>query len=195
MHVIFRTLLHSAQGPTPRTRFHSGSPSDITLRALPTDVDILLHINNGQYFSLFDLGRYDLMARSGFWSATRKAGWHPVVQAEQITFRKSVNFWTKFQIHTKLIGVDDRCFYIEHRVVVDGEITSRPCGRPVYRPQRAGDRRRNIGAGRRHRTARSGRFSGERRAAALAGRGGPALDAEGCAERRVLKPQASTGEW
>ena len=121
MHVIFRTLLILLKARR-RRRVSLWESTDITLRALPTDVDILLHINNGQYFSLFDLGRYDLMARSGFWGATRKAGWHPVVQAEQITFRKSVNFWTKFQIHTKLIGVDDRCFYIEHRVVVDGEI-------------------------------------------------------------------------
>lgn len=45
-----------------------------------------------------------------------------MVQAEQITFRRSVTFMTKFEIHTRLIGMDDRCFYIEHRAVVDGEI-------------------------------------------------------------------------
>ena len=121
MHVIFRTLLILLKARR-RPRVSLWDSTDVTLRALPTDVDVLMHINNGQYFSLFDLGRYDLMARSGFWKATREKGWHPVVQAEQITFRKSVNFWTKFQLHTKLIGVDDRCFYIEHRVVVDGEI-------------------------------------------------------------------------
>lgn len=121
MHLILRTLLILLKSRR-RTRVSLWESTDITLRALPTDVDVLLHINNGQYFSLFDLGRYDLMARSGFWKATRQKGWYPVVQAEQITFRKSVNFWTKFQIHTKLIGVDERCFYIEHRVVVDGEI-------------------------------------------------------------------------
>lgn len=121
MHVIFRTLLILLKARR-RQRVSPWESTEITLRALPTDVDILMHINNGQYFSLFDLGRYDLMARSGLWKASRARGWHPVVQAEQITFRKSVNFWTKFQIHTKFIGVDDRCFYIEHRVVVDGEI-------------------------------------------------------------------------
>lgn len=121
MHVIFRTLLTLLRARR-RPKVSLWASTDITLRALPTDVDVFLHINNGQYFSLFDLGRYDLMARSGFWKASRGQGWHPVVQAEQITFRKSVNFWTKFQIYTRLIGVDDRCFYVEHRVVVDGEI-------------------------------------------------------------------------
>lgn len=119
--MIFRTLLILLKARR-RPRTSPWESTEITLRALPTDVDFLMHINNGQYFSLFDLGRFDMMVRSGLWAGARKRGWHPVVQAEQITFRKSVNFWTKFQIYTKLIGVDDRCFYIEHRVVVDGEI-------------------------------------------------------------------------
>lgn len=121
MNVIFRTLLVLLKARR-RPRVSPWESTEITLRALPTDVDVLMHINNGQYFSLFDLGRYDLMARSGLWKATRQRGWHPVVQAEQVTFRKSVNFWTKFQIFSKIIGMDDRCFYIEHRVVVEGEI-------------------------------------------------------------------------
>lgn len=68
MHVIFRTLLIllKARRRPAMTPWETGV---ITLRALPTDIDILMHINNGQYFSLFDLGRYDLMARSGMWKA------------------------------------------------------------------------------------------------------------------------------
>ena len=121
MHVIFRTLLILLKARRrPRTSIFDAA--EITLRALPTDVDILRHINNGQYFSLFDLGRYDLMARSGFWQGANAKGWYPVVQSELITFRKSVNLWKKFQIYTKLIGMDEKCFYIEHRVVLDGEI-------------------------------------------------------------------------
>lgn len=62
MHVILRTLLTLLRS----RRRYSLTPwetSRISLRALPTDVDVAMHINNGQYFSLFDLGRFDLMAR------------------------------------------------------------------------------------------------------------------------------------
>lgn len=121
MHVIFRTLLVLMRARR-RSRVSLWEPTELSLRALLTDVDLLRHINNGQYFSLFDLGRYDLMARSGFWDTCRRRGWHPVVQAEQATFRKSVTLWKRFRLVTRLIGVDERCFYIEHRVVVDGEI-------------------------------------------------------------------------
>lgn len=124
MHLIFRTLLILLRARR-RPKVSPWESTELTLRALLTDVDLLRHINNGQYFSLFDLGRYDLMARSGLWDASRARGWHPVVQAEQVTFRRSVNFGKRFRLATKLIGVDDRCFYIEHRVVVGGEICVR----------------------------------------------------------------------
>ncbi|MDR5710995.1 acyl-CoA thioesterase [Nesterenkonia flava] len=124
MHLILRTLLIliKARRRPPASLWE---PTEITLRAMLTDVDLLRHINNGQYFSLFDLGRYDLMVRSGFWDACRRRGWYAVVQAEQVTFRRSVNLWQRFRLATRIIGVDDRCFYIEHRVVVGGEIAVR----------------------------------------------------------------------
>lgn len=121
MHVIFRTLLvllRARRRPT-MTPWES---SVLTLRALPTDIDIALHINNGQYFSLFDLGRFDLMARCGLWAQMRSRGWSPVVQSEQITFRRSVTFMKRFEIHTRMIGFDEKCFYFEQRAVLDGEI-------------------------------------------------------------------------
>lgn len=36
-------------------------------RVWPTDLDVLMHMNNGVYLSIMDLGRIDLMARSGAW--------------------------------------------------------------------------------------------------------------------------------
>lgn len=121
MHVIFRTLLVLLRARR-RPPISVWEPSVLTLRALPTDIDIARHINNGQYFSLFDLGRFDLMARSGLWAQMKKRGWSPVVQSEQITFRRSVTFMTRFEIHTRMIGFDEKCFYFEQRAVVDGEI-------------------------------------------------------------------------
>lgn len=121
MHVIFRTLLILLRARR-RPSITPWESSVLALRALPTDIDIARHINNGQYFSLFDLGRFDLMARSGLWAQMRRRGWSPVVQSEQITFRRSVTFMTRFEIHTRMIGFDEKCFYFEQRAVVDGEI-------------------------------------------------------------------------
>ncbi len=37
----------------------------VRVRTLPTDIDFLGHMNNGRYASLFDLGRFDLLIRTG----------------------------------------------------------------------------------------------------------------------------------
>ncbi len=92
------------------------------MRAMITDIDIARHINNGMYFSLFDLGRFELMVRSGAWDVMRRNKWTPVVQAETITFRKSVVFNQKFTQETRILGFDERCIYFEQRMVADGEI-------------------------------------------------------------------------
>ena len=56
--------------------------SSVDMRATLTDIDFAGHINNGMYFSIFDLGRFDLMFRSGVWDIMSKNKWVPVVQTE-----------------------------------------------------------------------------------------------------------------
>ena len=53
----------------------------LRLRVLPNDTDILRHVNNGIYLSLMDLGRMDLMIRSGRWQQLSGLGWPPVATA------------------------------------------------------------------------------------------------------------------
>lgn len=95
------------------------------IRVLPTDIDLLRHMNNGRYLSLFDLGRWDLLTRSGLVEAMTKQGWYAVVAAETITFRRSLALGQRFDLETRMIGHDDRAVYLEHRALVRGEIFAR----------------------------------------------------------------------
>lgn len=116
------TLLRSRvmlrrRGPMPPT-----AVGRIRLRTMPTDIDLLMHMNNGRYASLFDLGRFDLLMRTGLWDAMNARGWYAVVAAESVTFRKSLQLWQRFTVESRLCGHDDRAVYQIHRAVVDGEI-------------------------------------------------------------------------
>ena len=91
-------------------------------RVWPSDLDIFNHKNNGKYLSLLDLGRFDILMRSGAWKALGKKNWYPVVVAETITFRKSLAPWMKFHIESQIVGWDAEAFYAEQRFTVDGEI-------------------------------------------------------------------------
>lgn len=90
-----------------------------------TDLDELRHMNNGVYLSLLDHARLDLMLRSGAWAGIRNAGVYPVVTAQAIAYRRSLEFGQRFQIESRIIGYDDRAVYMEQRVVRNGEIHAR----------------------------------------------------------------------
>ena len=88
-------------------RMEPRSVTTIRLTTLPTDIDILRHMNNGRYLSLFDLGRWDLLVRTGMSDVMKKQNWYAVVSAETITFRKSLELWQRFDVESRLLGHDD----------------------------------------------------------------------------------------
>jgi acyl-ACP thioesterase len=49
-------------------------PCETPFRVLPNDLDLLLHMNNGRYFSIMDAARVDMMVRSGFWQQIQRLG-------------------------------------------------------------------------------------------------------------------------
>lgn len=128
MNVWWRTLL-SVWIARRRVRKHgyvdTHAVTRVTLTTLPTDIDILRHMNNGRYLSLMDLGRWDLLVRTGLMDVMKREGWYAVVGAETITFRKSLELFQRFHVESRLLGHDDRAIYLEHRAVVKGEIYAR----------------------------------------------------------------------
>ena len=98
------------------------SPSDLVnrtyFRVWPTDLDPLMHMNNGVYLSLMDLGRIDFMLRLGAWGKLRRAGIYPVLASEGIRFKKSLKVFQKFHIETRVAGWDDKYFYMGQKYFV-----------------------------------------------------------------------------
>lgn len=128
MNVIWRTLLVMLMARRRLRREGRLAPTAIgrvKLTTLPTDLDILGHMNNGRYLSLMDLGRWDLLVRTGLMGAMRTHGWYAVVSSETVTFRKSLEAWQRFDLESRLIGHDEKAVYLEHRCTVDGEIYAR----------------------------------------------------------------------
>lgn len=114
MNLFFRLFWLSIAG-----RFRSSvavlGPCRTSFRVLPTDLDILRHVNNGVYFSLMDLARLDLLARAGLSAGIAARGWYPVVVAETIQFRRSLLLFQRFFIETRVLGWDEKAFVLEQR--------------------------------------------------------------------------------
>ncbi len=112
MHMLLRTLwvflFKSRLGKV--TAFDE---TVITMRVLPVDLDLLMHVNNGVYFSFMDFGRWDMIFRNGSYDLAKKSGWYSVVAGETIKFKRSLKLWDKFTLKTRIVGHDEKYFFIE----------------------------------------------------------------------------------
>lgn len=116
---LFLRLLWLIFTQSRRPRLDIMDTSETPLRVLPNDLDIFMHVNNGVYLTYADLGRTDLMLRSGTFERFRKRGWYPVAAEATIRFRKSLTLGQRFIIHTRIAGWDDRSIYIEQNFMHD----------------------------------------------------------------------------
>lgn len=99
---------------TARTRF----------RVNLADLDPLMHMNNGRYLSLLDLGRMDLMLRSRFWPVIKERGWYPVVAGQTITYYRSLKLFERFELRTEVMGADERWIYMHQRFYRRGDLVA-----------------------------------------------------------------------
>ena len=127
MNMWFRlilTLLRARFG----SRLTTSDASHVRFRVWPTDLDPNIHMNNGRYATLMDLGRIDLMGRAGKLSALTEAKVYPVVTAQHILYRRALQPFERFTLSTRLIGADERFFFMEQRFLrggPDGELAAR----------------------------------------------------------------------
>lgn len=94
--------------------------SVISFRVWPTDLDANIHMNNGRYLSIMDLGRLDYMARIGMMSPVLRHRWMPVLSSAIIRYRIPLHPFQKFQLQTRVVWWDEKWFYMEQRFIING---------------------------------------------------------------------------
>ncbi len=94
----------------------------LAFRVMPADLDINLHMNNGRYLQIMDLGRFDYIIRAGLFAEMRRRRWMPLVGSETIRFRRSLAPFRTYQLHTRLVYWDDKWFFFEQRFTARGEL-------------------------------------------------------------------------
>src|SRR5262245_28048161 len=82
--------------------------SCIHFRSWPTDLDLNMHINNGRYLTLMDLGRVHLLAQMGLLGTVVRRGWQPVLTAAEINFVRAIGPFRKFALVTRLLTWDEK---------------------------------------------------------------------------------------
>lgn len=94
--------------------------SVIGLRVMPHDLDLSMHMNNGRYLTLMDLGRMDLILRMGLAGRMVKSGWTPILSASKVRFRRELRLFKAFRLETRIVWWSATQLVMEQRVLSDG---------------------------------------------------------------------------
>lgn len=117
MNLWFRLLWLLACTPfRPRLSVPLGV-SRLSFGVWPLDLDINGHMNNGRYWTIFDLGRLDLILRTGLLRAVLKQRWAPMVGTGAIRFRRELRPFQRFVLETRLVAWTGTRIVLEHRIL------------------------------------------------------------------------------
>lgn len=97
-------------------------PSVTVLRVHPGDLDIYLHVNNGAYLQMMDVGRSNYLADVDGYRRLRPRGWYPVVAASTMRYKRSLRLGDKVTLTTRVLGWDERVVYLEQVFTCRGEL-------------------------------------------------------------------------
>uniref|UniRef100_K3WEB7 Thioesterase domain-containing protein n=1 Tax=Globisporangium ultimum (strain ATCC 200006 / CBS 805.95 / DAOM BR144) TaxID=431595 RepID=K3WEB7_GLOUD len=105
----------AAQPDEPRR--HLFAVSKLRGRILLNDIDRNGHCNNARYFRECGFGRRDLWQHNGIWAIVTANGGNLVVGSQTVRYRRELSFGEAYTLESRVLGWDDRAFYVEHRFV------------------------------------------------------------------------------
>lgn len=118
------------------------SPLDelhLSFRVLPHDLDLLLHMNNGRYLTLMDLGRFALLRRTGLIRRLHQLGATALLGGIHIYYIRPLSLFQRVDHFTRVVSWDEKWIYLEHRFVRGDTLHARAFARILTR-----DRNGNI---------------------------------------------------
>ncbi len=107
--------------------------SVIRVRVWPHDLDLWGHVNGGRYLTLSDLGRLDFTVRTGLFRIVRRHRWTMPMGAATLQFRRPLRLFHTCEMHTRVVGWDDKWGYMETRFVRSGQTVATVVAKAVVR--------------------------------------------------------------
>ncbi|MBX7218807.1 MAG: thioesterase family protein [Blastocatellia bacterium] len=139
MNLFLRMLLVVTTALLSREKLDPLGESAVTFRVLPNDLDINAHMNNGRYLTLMDLGRIDLIVRTGLGRVVRQQGWRPLVGSVLTQYKRSLNPFETYQLKTKVLCWDEKWIFLEQRFERNGKTAALGIVKTLFRHPRQGN--------------------------------------------------------
>lgn len=100
-------------------------PEDVsyqTVRVMPWDCDLNIHLNNACYSSYLDLARIRWILEIGGGRLFIHSGWNMVLSKQTLTFLREIKPFAKVVISSKVEGFDDNYLNLKHELRIDGRV-------------------------------------------------------------------------
>ena len=95
----------------------------ISLWVWVTDAD-LQFVNESRYMCFLEMGRLDLMIRTGFIWKLIKEKIHAPVASLKISFLRPLRRWQKIEVHSRIEYHDEKWIFIRQKIVYKNKIMS-----------------------------------------------------------------------
>ncbi len=126
-------LLRVATGLVGQPKVDLLATTRVRLRIWPHDLALNLHLNNGRYLALADIGRLHWFARTGLLSVARSRTAMPVVGDVIAKYRRDLTAFQTVEIQTRIVGWDRKWGFLEHRFVRGGRVIGAVAIRGVFK--------------------------------------------------------------
>jgi acyl-CoA thioesterase FadM len=115
---LLLTILKAWRAP----RIVPGDTIELSLRVMPTDLDLNGHMNNGRYLTMVDLALATVFIRSGFARLCFARGWRPMGSGSIVYFRRGLTVFQRFTLRFSLDAWDDLWSYGRFEFLRDGQV-------------------------------------------------------------------------
>jgi acyl-CoA thioesterase FadM len=133
---LYLRVVRVLAGALVKPKLDLDDASELSLLVWPSDIDTYPEMNNGRYWTIMDLGRYDLAARTGLMQMARRKGWFFVVAGGSIRYRRRLPPFSRFLLRTSLVGHDGRWFYFVQEFVRRGQMAAQAVVRAGLRTEK-----------------------------------------------------------
>ncbi len=87
------------------------------------DLDVFAHVNNANYFIIFEMARWDFITKNGFGlERVMKEKRGPVLLETQVRYRKELKNRDKIVIHSQAQNFDGRFLTLKQQMKRDGKL-------------------------------------------------------------------------
>ncbi|MCB2186392.1 MAG: thioesterase family protein [Deltaproteobacteria bacterium] len=107
--------------------------SVLRLRVGLGDLDVNFHLNNGRYLTLMDVGRLDLLGRTGMLRLLYRNKWWPRLASATIRYRRSLEAFEAFELRTRARYWDAKWLYLESLFERQGEVCAQGLVKWVFK--------------------------------------------------------------